>query len=223
MSDDFDFEPVPGLPAALPEGETLLWQGSPDWLSVARHVYHAGLVIGYFTVLIAWRLFSAYWTGADMTAATGSALTISVVAAIVMGLIGLLAWLTTRTTIYSITSQRVLMRYGIALSLTVNLPFSRIGSADLALNRDRTGNIALKLIGDGKLGYVHLWPHVRAWYLKDPQPMMRSLPQPASVANLLSKAMLERLPEASRTAIVAADAATAQGATSSAPFGAASA
>ena len=28
---DVDFEPVPGLPAPLPAGETLLWQGAPDW------------------------------------------------------------------------------------------------------------------------------------------------------------------------------------------------
>ena len=27
--DDFKFEPVRGLPEALPEGEHILWQGSP--------------------------------------------------------------------------------------------------------------------------------------------------------------------------------------------------
>ena len=29
--DDFDFEPVRGLPQVLPEGERLLWQGAPRW------------------------------------------------------------------------------------------------------------------------------------------------------------------------------------------------
>ena len=28
--DDFHFEPVRGLPEALPPGELILWQGSPD-------------------------------------------------------------------------------------------------------------------------------------------------------------------------------------------------
>jgi hypothetical protein len=31
--DDFAGEPIPGLPADLPEGEKLLWQGSPGWRS----------------------------------------------------------------------------------------------------------------------------------------------------------------------------------------------
>ena len=42
MSDhDFDFESQPGLPKPLPEGETLLWQGSPDSAALAREAFKA--------------------------------------------------------------------------------------------------------------------------------------------------------------------------------------
>ena len=35
---DFNFEPQPGLPAPLPQGEDLLWQGSPDARLLARQL-----------------------------------------------------------------------------------------------------------------------------------------------------------------------------------------
>ena len=34
--DDFDFEPVRGLPQLLPKGERMLWQGAPRWQDLAR-------------------------------------------------------------------------------------------------------------------------------------------------------------------------------------------
>jgi hypothetical protein len=42
--DDFAFEPVPGLPAPLPKGERILWQGSPRWQSLARTAYYVNIV-----------------------------------------------------------------------------------------------------------------------------------------------------------------------------------
>ena len=34
--DDFHIEPVPGLPAELPDGEHIVWQGKPETAGVAR-------------------------------------------------------------------------------------------------------------------------------------------------------------------------------------------
>ncbi|MEO1362599.1 MAG: PH domain-containing protein, partial [Pseudomonadota bacterium] len=34
--DDFEIEPVAGLPEAPPEGEQILWQGRPDTWALAR-------------------------------------------------------------------------------------------------------------------------------------------------------------------------------------------
>ena len=51
MSDDFDFEPVRGLPEMLPAGERLLWQGAPRWQDLAVHAFHARKVIWYFLAI----------------------------------------------------------------------------------------------------------------------------------------------------------------------------
>ena len=37
--DDFAFEPVRGLPAELPRGERLIWQGAPDWRLLAIQAF----------------------------------------------------------------------------------------------------------------------------------------------------------------------------------------
>ena len=49
--DDFDFEPVRGLPQILPKGERMLWQGAPRWQDLAVHAFHARKVIWYFAGL----------------------------------------------------------------------------------------------------------------------------------------------------------------------------
>ena len=48
---DFDFEPVRGLPQHLPKGERMLWQGAPRWQDLAVHAFHARKVIWYFAGL----------------------------------------------------------------------------------------------------------------------------------------------------------------------------
>ncbi len=48
MSDDFAFEPIRGLPEMPPEGERILWQGSPDWRALAWRVFHIREVTFYF-------------------------------------------------------------------------------------------------------------------------------------------------------------------------------
>ena len=199
MSEEYEFEPVRGLPGYLPEGERLLWQGAPCWITLARTVFHAGLVAAYFAVLIAWRIGSELWIGDDMKTALLSASWLATTGAIALGIIALLAWITARTTVYSITSRRVVMRFGAALPLTVNLPYAAIVSADMKVNRDRTGDIALALTNNGRLAYFHLWPHARPWHLGKTQPMMRALPDPAAVANLLSKGLAEAHPEGARS------------------------
>ena len=42
-----------------------------------------------------------------------------------------MAWLSARNTVYTITDRRVVMRIGIVLTLTFNLPFKRIAAAGL--------------------------------------------------------------------------------------------
>jgi hypothetical protein len=39
------------------------------------------------------------------------------------------------------------------------------------------------------VAWLILWPHARPFYLKNPQPMLRSIPQAALVARLLGDAL----------------------------------
>jgi len=45
---EYEIEPIPGLPGNLPPGESIVWQGSPDWQTLARAVFHTRLVAVWF-------------------------------------------------------------------------------------------------------------------------------------------------------------------------------
>ena len=64
--DDLGFEPIRGLPDRLPPGETLLWQGEPQFRSMALRVFHARKVAIYFALLALYRLVGALHDGAPL-------------------------------------------------------------------------------------------------------------------------------------------------------------
>jgi hypothetical protein len=109
------------------------------------------------------------------------------------GLLLLLAWLSARTTVYAITTQRVVMRIGIALPLVVNLPFAGVRAAAMQRRRAGAGDIPLQLDPDTRLAYLNLWPHARPWHVRSPEPMLRSVPDVAQVAATLARAVSARL------------------------------
>src|SRR5512141_1293017 len=99
MLTEYEHEPVRGLPQELPDGERMLWQGSPRWQSLALHVFHARKVAMYFGLLAVWRVASGVHDGqAFADYGTGLALLLGVGAAGV-ALLALLAWLNARATI----------------------------------------------------------------------------------------------------------------------------
>ncbi|MFN3867432.1 MAG: photosynthetic complex putative assembly protein PuhB [Hyphomicrobiaceae bacterium] len=189
MSDEFEAEPIRGIPAKLPEGERILWQGAPDTGKLARRAFHAGPVAIYFGVLMAWSVVSGLADGAAAADIGWAIARLTVIAAAAVGVLVLLAWANHRTTVYTITSRRVVMRYGIALPMSVNLPFRYIASADLKSYSDGSGDLALSLEAERFLGFIHLWPHVRAWHLAKPQPTFRSIDDAAAVARILADAI----------------------------------
>jgi Bacterial PH domain len=201
VNQEHDFEPVPGLPGNLPHGESLLWQGSPVWTTIARQVFYIRAVAVYFAVLIAYQIGYASWAGIGMTEAITAALWIALAGVLAIGLLALLARKTAQTTIYTITSRRVVLRYGIALPVCLNLPFATIGAANLGMHDDGTGDVSLALTGDANIAYLHLWPHARPWHLKKTEPTMRALPKPANVANILTSALADIHPAADRKVV----------------------
>ena len=195
MSGDFDFEPVRGLPGHLPAGETLLWQGEPDLKAMALSVFHLRKVAIYFALLAIWRFAIVSHAGASLAASVSAAMVLVGLGAAAVAILGAIAFLVCRTTVYSITSRRVVMRIGVALPITFNLPFTVIGSAALKLNADGTGSIPLSLTGRNKLAYLVIWPHARPWRVARAEPTLRLIPNAATVAQLLSRAVAEAFPE----------------------------
>jgi hypothetical protein len=191
--DDFELDPDPAMPGQLPAGEVLLWQGRPDWMHLAWRVYHLREVMAYFALLIAWRGFSSWWETASLAKAMLSASPLLVPLLIATLLLAGLGVLSARTTLYTITSSRLVLKIGIAMPTNINLPFTAITTANLRLfgnsfiSRGR-GDIGVE-VADAKIAYALLWPHARPWKLRQPQPMLRSLPDAAIVADLLAKAL----------------------------------
>lgn len=187
--DDFDFEPIRGLPGRLPAGEHILWQGEPAWRGIAVRVFHVRAIAIYFAIFMVWQVISGLYDGLTVVEVAGSLAVLGLMAGAAIGILSLLAWLTERTTVYTLTNKRLVMRYGIALPMSVNIPYAKVGSADLKRHPDATGDIPLSTTGSDKIAYLHLWPHVRPFKLKRPQPMLRSIRQPEQVADVLADAL----------------------------------
>lgn len=183
------FEPVPGLPERLPEGETLLWQGRPGWRGLARGALHVRGIAAYFALVAAWQ-------GASVANAGGSVVE-TVAAAALMLLIGALpilfllayAWMAARGSVYSITNRRIVLRVGVALPVTINLPFAVVESAALSRRADGSGDLVLRLAPKQRASWIALWPHCRPWRFTRPEPMLRALPDAEAVAQVLGRAL----------------------------------
>ena len=188
--DDFAFEPIRGLPANLPAGESLLWQGEPAWLALAISAYHVRKVGIYFALLALWRIGLGVSAGDSAHVIAVSCGWLGALGVLAMGLLAMLALLSARTTVYSITSARIIIRFGVAFPMTINIPFSLLDSAALKLRRHGNGDVSMSVRGDQRIGYLVTWPHVRPWRLKRPEPSFRALADATNAADVLAKAML---------------------------------
>ncbi|GAA4227031.1 hypothetical protein GGQ68_004396 [Sagittula marina] len=191
--DDFAFEPVEGLPELPPQGEEILWQGRPDWWTLTKESMNLKWVALYFVVLALWR-FGTMVDQVNFATAFAASMPLLILGGIVLAMFMLVGFVQARATVYTITNRRVAMRIGAALTVTLNLPFSQIGRADLALRRDGTGTIALDLTDDDtRLSYLVCWPHVRPWVLRRTQPALRCIPDAERIAHMLGEAAEARV------------------------------
>ncbi len=188
---EHDDEAEPGLPAPLPAGEHLLWRGAPDWRLLARHGFYWRWFALYFCVLILWRGAATLLDGGGATSALATLLWTVPLAALALGFIAGLAWLVARNTVYTLTDKRVVLRVGIVLTVTFNLPLRRIDTVRLNSQPNGAGDVALVLHTDDRIGYLHLWPHVRPGRFNRTEPMLCALPNAAQVAKLLGDALAQ--------------------------------
>jgi hypothetical protein len=186
---DHEFEPVPGLPERLPKGERMLWQGAPHWRPLALRAFRLRAVMIYFAGLMAWRIGAKLFDGASLAAALDHAFSLVPLALGAIAILLTIAIVAARTTMYTITDRRIVLRFGMALPLTLNIPFDAIESAALGMHGDRSGDLALTLRKGERLGYLLLWPHVRPWHYARPEPLLRCLADPQPVAEILADAL----------------------------------
>jgi hypothetical protein len=182
---EYEIEPIPGLPGNLPPGESIQWQGSPDWQTLARAVFHTRLVAVWF-IFVASLAFVGGGTGLK-----GAIVTLGV-ASLGLGLLYFLARASARSTIYTLTNRRVVMRFGVALPKCINLPLKAIGAADVRLLGNGQIDIVLRPTQRFPLGWLQMWPHVQPWKVAQPQPMLRAVPE--GFAPMLAKALVDADP-----------------------------
>lgn len=195
MNDCIDeIEAVPGLPEELPRGETILWQGAPDWRLVARNTFHLRLLAAYFLVLLGLRAVLAIWSGAAIWVVMQSVMIMALPGLLVGGVFTMGAWLIASTTMYTVTSKRLVMRFGLALPLCINLPFAHIQAAAVRCFADGFGDIPLTVDSSHRFSYVVMWPHARPWQWRRPQPMLRGIAEARAVAELIANAASASLP-----------------------------
>ena len=180
---EHEWEAAPGLPSALPAGERVVWQGAPNWKRLAIHAFHVRKVALYFAFMLAVQAI-------NLTAPEGQVdwkplVVAGSLYALALALLLGTAWFSARSTLYTLTNKRVVMRIGIVLTLTFNLPFKRIAGASLKTQGAGTGDIALALHPEDRIGWAHLWPHQRAWHVTRPQPTLRCVPDSQQVGELL--------------------------------------
>jgi len=189
---EHELEPQFGLPETLPAGESVQWQGVPDRARIAREVFHLRGVAVYFLAILALRAIFQYHDSGSVAQTVAAVTWLLPIFATGYLILWVLAHLVARTTAYTITDRRVVMRVGIVLSLTFNIPFARIQAAQVRRSRDGGGDIVLELVPGDKIAWAHLWPHVRPWRVAIPQPMLRGLPAVEVPARLLREAWLAR-------------------------------
>lgn len=193
MSAEYDFELQRGLPGRLPPGEHVLWQGGTDWRRLAVVTLKGRWIALYFALLMAWRIGQVLATGGSFQVALQGAAWALVLGTAVGALIALFAWASAKMTVYTITNRRVVIRYGVAYQVALNLPFTRIDGAGVALSPDGAGDISLQLNPDDHVAYLSLWPHVRAPRFGHPEPTLRAVRDAKRVAGILADALAASL------------------------------
>jgi len=190
--DDFNFEPVRGLPEALPADEHILWQGAPDPLRLAIEAWKMHWIVGYFAVLAVWRVGISSIT-VPLSTAFGHAVPFVICAALACAVIYIIATVQARSTVYTLTTKRAAMRIGAALTMTLNLPYVCIGNAAVQARKSGSGTLSFELMDETRISYLMTWPHTRPWHISTAQPSFRCIADVQTVAKIFAEAAETRV------------------------------
>ena len=158
LGHEHEFEPQFGLPERLPSDEFIVWQGSPDVGALASSAFHFKKLMVYFLFLIGACAWPALESGAGLHAVLQAIKWIAPLALVGLASVWMLAYMTSRTTVY-----------------TINLPLKQIATSDVRLLDKDFGDITMGLQGSDRIAWIHLWPSVRPWRISKPEPTMRAI------------------------------------------------
>lgn len=167
----------------------MIWQGEPEPWAIANRVFHVRTLAVYFVALMVVHLVYQLMDGGgwpEILAGLSWQLAISLTA---LGLLTGAGFLYARSTVYTFTNRRLVLRSGVAVPMMVNVPWSNVESAGLRVCSDGTGDIVFSAHKDQKLYRMMLWPHVRPWRFRHVEPLLRGIPDPQRVAKLLAGAV----------------------------------
>ena len=179
---------IKGVPHPLPAGEHVLWEGAPDARAMAVHVFHRRLVAAYFGARLLWGGVATTEPVTSPVFVSGLVLRV-VLTLLVLGIAEGLARASARTSWYAITNRRVVLRLGVVLPMSINIPFSIIDGARIGTFSDGTGQLVLTLGKAHRLAYIALWPHCQVFRLTHPEPVLRALRDPKAISALLVNAV----------------------------------
>jgi hypothetical protein len=143
-------------------------------------------VAAYVAVLLAWCVVAGAQHG-GLSAALDSTMRFGGLALFAMGMLLGLAWGLSRTTTYSLTTTHLVIEYGLALAKTITIPYSKITGASYRAHPDGSGDIVLTLSDMKGTSYPLMWPHVRPWKMKRPEPMLRAVANGERVAQIVAR------------------------------------
>jgi len=185
-----------GLPDHLPEGERLVWQGKPDWQRLAINAFHVRKVAVYFVALIVGQGVWKMADGASLAEALQAVPMMVGLALVALAILVAFAYASARTTRYTLTSKRVLMKIGIALPVIINLPLRQIDGVSFAFTGKGCGTICFRTGGKTRLAYLLLWPHAKPWNFNHTQPALRDIPDVEAVASRIAFTIGGQMPVA---------------------------
>ena len=83
------------------------------------------------------------------------------------------------------------MRVGVALPITLNLPFSKLAAAagKKVSSKTNSGNLSFDVLPEERIGWLMVWPHTRPWHMTRAQPSFRHIDNFDAVAETLATAL----------------------------------
>jgi hypothetical protein len=176
------------LPSEIPPGERVLWFGRPEAMSLWRRAYRADWVMIWFAILSAWAFLSALADDGAFAAVVAASRSLGFGAAC-LALLGVLAWLGARNSLYVVTERRLVIKSGVALPIFINLPFKHIVAANVRVYADETGDLSVSLAKGQRISYFALWPSARPLRFANPEPTLRCVTQARAVSETLGRAL----------------------------------